>query len=96
MDKAVFIREYGQRRYSIMTFFISYMIVVVPCEILFGLLFYAVVYYPCNLAKSGVSFFRAIIVSVLAAMSGTSYGLTISVLAPNMEAASAMAPVSPI
>ncbi|OMJ74032.1 hypothetical protein SteCoe_27150 [Stentor coeruleus] len=92
-QKYVFFREYGEARYGILPYYLSYSIMIFPIEFLWNLLLTVIVYWAVGLNNHAANFFRMVLLGVLMAMNGTGFGLFCSIVAPNLELASVIAPV---
>lgn len=92
-QKYVFFREYGEARYGILPYYLSYSVMIFPIEFVWNLLLTLIVYWAIGLNDHPANFFRMVLLGVLMAMNGTGFGLFCSIVAPNLELASVIAPV---
>jgi ATP-binding cassette, subfamily G (WHITE), eye pigment precursor transporter len=93
LQKAVFLREYFNRKYTVVPFYLSYSIAQIPAELVYSVGFYAIVYYIMALNPGAEHYFRALAIATMASLCGSGYGLLISIIAPNLEAATSMSPL---
>ena len=94
MQKVVFMREYSSRKYTIEAFFLSYIIAILPIEMLYVFGYYGITYYILKLNPLFGSFLQMLAVGALTSMSGSGFGLLISSAAPTMEVAGMLAPLT--
>jgi ABC-type multidrug transport system ATPase subunit len=85
MQKAVFLREYAQDRYSVSSYFLSHSIITMPIEIIWDILFVLIVYYSLDLNTNNTGNF--LLISVLTGMTGTGWGMLVSITASTLESA---------
>lgn len=91
--KPIFLREYFGRKYTSLPFLLSFIITRLPLEIVTSVGLYGLTYYVMKFNPDAARFFTMIIIGFLASFAAGSFGLLISVIAPSIEAASAMAPM---
>mmetsp|Transcript_3708 Transcript_3708/g.7938 ORF Transcript_3708/g.7938 Transcript_3708/m.7938 type:complete len:590 (+) Transcript_3708:3058-4827(+) len=92
-DKPIFMREYASRKYGALLYYLVYNIVLVPFEIVWTVIFTCAVYYIVNLNVHAENFFKCMATLILTAFAGSTFGLFTSIIAPNVEIASAMSPL---
>jgi ABC-type multidrug transport system ATPase subunit len=91
--KPIFLREYSARKYSSSAFLLSFIITRLPIELISSLGTYGISYYIFKLNPLFSHFLMMNVIGFLAAFTGSAFGLLVSVIAPNLEAASALAPI---
>jgi len=91
--KPIFLREYFGRKYTSLPFLLSFIITRLPLEIVTSTGLYSLTYYIMKFNPDVSRFFTMITVGFLSSFAAGSFGLFISVIAPSIEAASAMAPL---
>lgn len=91
--KPIFLREYFGRKYTSLPFLLSFIITRLPLEIVTSAGLYSLTYYIMKFNPDVSKFFTMITIGFLASFAAGSFGLFISVIAPSIEAASAMAPL---
>ena len=92
-QKYVFFREYGEARYGVIPYFLSYNVVIFPLELLWNLLFILITYWTIDFNNNSENFFVLVCIAVLTGMNGTSFGIFCSIIAPSIELASVIAPL---
>jgi ABC-type multidrug transport system ATPase subunit len=92
-DKPLFMREYASRKYGALLYYLVYNIVLVPFEVFWTVAFTASVYFVINLNCHAVNFFKCLTAMILTAFAGSTFGLFTSIVAPNVEVASALSPL---
>ena len=85
MHKLVFIREYQQNRYSALSYFISYNLTTIPIEFIWDLLLLLCIYEPVGFNTSEYSPVKFGLVCVLAGMTGSGWGMLISIVSSSLE-----------
>ena len=94
MQKAVFLREYAGRRYSVEAFFLSYTCAILPIEMFYQIGYFSCCYYVMKLNPLIPSFLLMLVVGALTSLAGSGFGLIISSGAPSLEVASMLAPLA--
>lgn len=93
MNKPLFLREYSSRKYGVLPFFLTYNMINLPFDLIFIISFISIVYWPLGLNDHAYNFLRCMLILILVTLTGSSFGIMISVVAPNIQAALAMSPV---
>ena len=91
--KEVFQREYFGRKYGPFPFLMSFILTRLPNDMIISIGLYGFSYYIIGFNPDITHFFSMLLIAFLASFSAGSYGLLVSVIAPSMEAASALAPL---
>ena len=91
--KPVFMREYSGRKYSSSAFLLSFILTRLPIELICSIGSYGICYYIFKFNPRFSHYLMMNGIGFLAAFAGSAYGLLISVIAPSIEAASALAPI---
>jgi ATP-binding cassette, subfamily G (WHITE), eye pigment precursor transporter len=92
-QKPVFLREYFGRKYGVIPFFMSYSVALIPIEVIFAIGVYGISYFVMGLNERPERFFTMLLIGSFATLTGSGYALLLSVIAPTIEIASALAPV---
>ena len=91
--KPVFLREYFNRKYGVVPFFLSYTFASLPVEMMFTFGMYTINYFAMGLNHTVSHFFACLGIGALGSLCGSGYGLLASIIAPSMEVASALVPL---
>lgn len=92
-DRPLFFREYSSRKYGVLPFYINFNLVNLPYDILFTVIYTVIVYWPLGLNTHAENFFKCLATLILLTICAASFGIFVSVIAPNLQVAVAMAPV---
>jgi ABC-type multidrug transport system ATPase subunit len=93
LHKPLFYREYSCRKYGVLPFFLTINLVDAPFDLIFVIGFISISYWPLGLNDHTENFFLCMMVLLLCALVGASYGLLISAIAPNLLASLSLSPV---
>lgn len=88
-NKPLFEREYSSRKYSVLMFYLTFNIILIPFELFWAGVFMSMVYFIVNFNYLTKNFFKATAVMMLNCFGGATFGLFDSVITPDLEAASA-------
>ena len=85
MHKLVFIREYQQKRYGALPYFLSYNLTTVPVELIWGLSVLLCIYFAVDFNKADGSPEKFALTIMLAALTGSGWGMMISIITSSLE-----------
>ena len=87
MHKLIFIREYQQNRYGALSYFLSYNFTTIPIEIIWDLVFLFCIYKPSQFNTAEHSLTKFAVASTLSGMTGSGWGMLISIVGSTLESA---------
>lgn len=91
-ERQIVQRERAKGQYDVLPYFASKLVAELPVSAAFPLLFGSVVYPLCGLNRKRGRFARFLAVNTLESFASSSFGLTVSSLAPSTDAAMALGP----
>lgn len=93
MEKTVFLKEQGNKMYSVFSYFLSRNIVELPLLVIGPILNALIVYWMIKLHTGASYFFLFFLISFLCTLAGNSFGLLVSSFFTDAKVASGMLPM---